>query len=215
MKLRKWFIMVAMAALAGFASAAQTYGFYRITNNCPTGPNVAGQLSVEVTAVGTDQVRFDFYNVGTIASSITDIYFAGTLNFLDMNYDELLIFDNAPLVAFSWGANPGNLPGGNAIFPPFTAVLSADSDSPIQASGVNPGETVGLLFDLYSGKNYSDIINKLNAGEIRIGLHVQAIGTCGNSDSFVNNPVVPAPGAILLAAMGTGLVGYLRRRTMI
>jgi len=27
--------------------------------------------------------------------------------------------------------------------------------------------------------------------------------------------IVPAPGAILLAAMGTGLVGYLRRREKI
>ncbi len=67
-----------------------------------------------------------------------------------------------------------------------------------------------------NGKNYSDTLAMLNDGSLRIGLHVQAIGAPGGSDSYVNNPIhAPAPGAILLGSLGTALVGFLRSRRTI
>jgi len=57
--------------------------------------------------------------------------------------------DNSdPGVAFSDPAVPGNLPGANNASPAFVATtgFSADSDPPVQPNGVNPGETLGILF---------------------------------------------------------------------
>ena len=49
------------------------------------------------------------------------------------------------------------------------------------------------MFDLKDGKTYSDVLDDLDSGDLRIGIHVQAFES-GAGESFVNNgPVVPAP----------------------
>ena len=202
-------------AAVGPQAQAVTYSFTRVTaNNVANSTAGEAQLSVDVTSAGANQVLFQFRNNGLLAMSICDVYFDdGTL----LGIASII---NGPGVAFSQGAKPGNLPGGNNIDFGTTAGFLADSDSPVQPNGVNPGETVGILFNLIGGQTFNDTINALNMslaspgvdvyGGLRIGIHVQGFAN-GGSESFVNGPPrtnVPDGGAtvallgLTLSALG-------------
>lgn len=174
------------------------------------------QLFVELNDLGT-QVEFMFTNTGPFASSITDVYFDdGTLL-------GIASITNGPGVEFEQLASPPDLPGGNNLVPPFVTTdgFSADSNPPAQPLGVNPGESLGITFDLMLGGTHADVVDDLATGDLRIGIHVQGFAS-GGSQAFVNNGIVdgdgdpdgkiPAPGAIVLGSIGAGIVSWLRRR---
>jgi len=199
-------VAVLSVSFSGSPCLADMYGFDQITANGNT--DVSSQLTVTVTDAGSDQVLFTFNNNGPIASSIADVYFDdGTL--LD-----LASITNGPGVTFNTPATPADLPGGNLATPPFvtTDQFSADSDTPIMIKGVNPGEWLGITFDLQNGKTFADTIAALADGSLRIGLHLQAIDAVeglGGSESFV---AVPVPGALLLGLLGLAAAGLKLRR---
>ena len=58
--------------------------------------------------------------------------------------------------------------------------------APAQPNGVNPGESLGIVFDLIGGQAFADTIAALADGGLRIGIHVQGFED-GGSESFVNN----------------------------
>jgi hypothetical protein len=184
---------------------AAIIGFDKITNNGPD--NVAGQLTAEVTD-SAGQILFKFANAGPLASVIGQIYFddanslLSNMTVLDDTHPE-----TSPGVAFSIGANPANLPSGNTVVPPFEADFSAGANNPAPQNGVNPAETLGILFD----GDLAAALAALNSGALRLGLHVQAIGSTGNSDSFVS---VPEPGGLLgaLTALSMAWLPGVRRR---
>jgi hypothetical protein len=195
-----------------------TYGFDCITNK--TAANVAigeAQLTVDVSDHGLNQVLFTFRNSGPDASSICDVYFDdGSL----LGIASLIDADDGVGgnlgVDFTRLADPGDLPGGNNATPPFvtTAGFSADSDPPVQPNGVNPGESLGIIFSLQVGRTFDDVIAELNNTSLRIGIHVQGFSV-GDSESFVNNPpTAPVPGAVLLGMLGLGTAGLRLRRTV-
>jgi hypothetical protein len=203
-------ICCALGVAAAGASADMTLGFFNVTNNTASDALIGEQqLFVDVIDPGGSQVLFTFRNEGPEASSITDIYFDdGTLL-------GIAAIDNSdPGVAFSQWVSPPNLPGGYWTTPKFnaTAGFSVDSDPPVQPNGVNPGEFVSILFDLQGAPatTFADVIDDFTDGALRIGIHVQGFDSEG-SESFVNVPV-PAPGALVLGAMGLGLVTCVGRR---
>ena len=194
------------------------YSFQSINaNNILNANDRQKQLFVDVSAVGS-QVLFQFQNVGTSPMSITDIYFDdGTLLGLSS-------ISSGAGTSFLRYATPFDLPGGNAANVNFNTSrgFSAGSVSPVLGNGVNPGETVGILFNLIAGQTYADTINAMAmslahpgvdlTGGLRIGIHVQGFAN-GQSESFVNGRAVPDGGSTIVL-LGLGLVGlnFLRRR---
>jgi hypothetical protein len=207
-----WLLIVAMFA-AATPAYAEIYGFTAITNDSDMDVMIGEtQLFLEVLP-GTvpTRVRFDFLNLGPEASSICDVYFD------DGSLLGIASIINSPGVSFSSPAKPANLPAGASINPPFvtTEEFSADSDPPVQPNGVNPGEVVSIVFDLQAGRDYADVLSDLASADLRVGIHVQGFAD-GGSESFINNPrYVPAPSTLLLCALGSGLVAWVRRRQLL
>jgi hypothetical protein len=201
MKAKLVLIGVAILTMAypwiGISVQAETLTFDTCSNNnvndVATGE---AQMQVEVTDLGGGQVLFTFRNLGPNASSITDVYFDdGTL----LGIAALIDADQNsgdPDVDFSQGASPPDLPAGNncpgGAFQ-TTAGFTADSDPPMtQQNGVNPNESLGVIFNLQAGKTFNDVLIDLSTGALRIGIHVQGYAS-GGSESFVNNPLTPEP----------------------
>jgi hypothetical protein len=213
MSIRNLLFAIVALAFSNIANAV-TINFGCITNNnagdCAIGE---AQLSVELTDNGNNQVLFTFFNTGTENSSIQAVYFddgtlLGIASLIDA--DDGVGGDSG--VDFSVGAAPPVLPGGNTITPVFetTAGFLADADNPAPFRGVNPGESLGVIFDLLAGKTYADTVAALGT-DLRIGMHVIAFDS-GGSESFVST-VVPVPAAVWLFGSGLlGLVAVSRRK---
>jgi hypothetical protein len=202
---------VATLGLLPAPGYAAMVGFSCITSNAATNCATAeAQIGLDVSAVAGG-VAFTFRNVGTGASSITDIYFQSSL------LTSVFGIDNTPgLVEFARGARPANLPGGNGLSPSFRAApgLSTSAVAPTQPRGVNPGEALTLYLSLLPGQSFSDVLSGLADGTLRIGLHIQGFAD-GGSVSVISDPatVVPLPGAVLLLGSGLGLLGVFSRWT--
>lgn len=205
-------LFAALAALATVSASGASAA--PIQFGCISGSSAADcaigevQLSADVVAgPGANQASFTFFNVGSSAASITDIYFDdGTLL-------GIASITSSAGVSFSQGATPGNLPAGNNASPPFvaTAGFTADSNAPVQPSGVNPGEWVTIVFDLQSGGTIADVLAELADGSLRIGVHVQGFAS-GGSESFVNTPVPEPSGLSVLALTGAFTAAHRARR---
>jgi len=200
---------ICIAFLGSSSATALSFGFENISNNLAGDAAIGeAQLFVDVTDAGSDQVLFTFSNTGPDLSSITDVYFDdGSL----LSIAQVIDPDSG--VSFSEGASPGNLPSGANADPAFiaTAGFSADSNPPTQPMGVNPGETLGILFDLQGSQTFADVLDELDTGALRIGIHVQGFAT-GGSESFVNGPPIPEPSAAILYGLAVAAIGWRTRR---
>lgn len=205
-KRAKFVIVTAMGFAIVTPAIAATYGFQNITNNNAVDAAIGeAQLFVDVNN-GGPTVTFTFRNEGPEAAVISEIYFDdGTLLGISA------IADNPPVVDFMTDANPPNLPGANMISPAFqvTAGFLAEAVPAPSMTGVGPGESVDIMFDLMGGGTLQDVLDELNDGRLRIGIHVIAFSG-GGSESFVT----PEPAtAMLLIAGAAGLMIRRRRST--
>ena len=206
-----------LCAVNGYAGLdIQEYGFGSITNNNYIDAQIGQQqLSVWITDQGTIDdngeilhlVGFKFMNAGPDECVITEIYFQGGPLFEFVGIDEDLIgvdFDEGEVGDVS----PGNLPGGKSITPQFIAdaVFSMQPNNPAPKWGVGPGETVEVIYSLEPISTCMDIVNQLDLGDMRIGIHVQSF-VSGGSESFIN---VPEPATLIILGLG-GLALQSRR----
>ncbi len=184
-------------------AVVETLSFYNLTGtnaiNADAGEN---QLFVDVSD-SAGQITFTFRNIGPAPSSIAEIYFDdGSL----LAISEIL--DSPPDVDFKLDADPLNLPGHELADPPFQASLyfSLQPENPEPYHGVNPGEQLSIIFDLINDQTFTDVIDELNSGQLRIGIHVIAFEN-GGSESFVNTP---EPTSIVFFSLG--ILAIVRKR---
>lgn len=198
------FVALNLLSFQAFATYIYSYNFDRITN--AANENIGNQLLLEVSSDPlSNSIAFKFLNNIGIKSSITDIYF-------DMGNTSLfskisMYSDSGSGVEFDNSANPANLPAGNTIS--FSSDFSGDSPTP--AKGVDKlGEWVTFLGVLSAGKSLNALLDALKSGNFMVGLHVQSIGSNGQSDSYVNKvevSAVPLPAAAWL--FGSALMGFV------
>ncbi len=207
--------LLGLVALAGLSAPTARAGTIfplgtQITSN--GNEYLGNQLSVELNDLGSGMVEFLARNAsGGISSAIQTFTLDGIAGLYSSSTAVLGAGTNMVL------QSSYNLPGGNSISPQWVSDIALDRTGGA-ANGINPGEFAGIKFTLTGGATYTSLINAINAGTLRLGVHVQSIGALGGSDSYINGPsnppAVPEPSAIISCVLGAGLMGLaaLKRR---
>lgn len=196
---------------------AYTFNFTRITNN--NAENVGEQLFLQVIGDtnpldGIDPtVYFKLWNrVGT-AANIT--YVAADQGEGISSYSFSFHGQSSGVSFVLAHPFPGNLPGGNTLSPVFTpdwGMQRANGQGGV-AHGINAfSEYLEFKTTPLNGETYLQVAQRIYDGELRFGLHVQAIGVAGGSDTYITVaggvPPVPEPGTYAMLAAGLGLVRW-------
>jgi len=214
--------------------ADYTVKIYGSSTYDPDTPPTIGNFT---PSIGNNQALFVFSVAAGGAGDIHEIYFDdGTLlgisGLIDVDQNtggmDANDFGESGVDYTAGTADPGDLPGGNTIIPPFevTAGFVADSDPNGQSPAVgdprvSAGESLGILFNLKSGQTYLNVLSSLALGGadggLRIGIHVGDLAN-GKSDSFINGPplnpqAVPEPASFATVGLGSLLgLGYAWRK---
>lgn len=170
------------------------------------------QFSAELSDLGGGQALLTFSNSGPTASVIADVYIDDGASAIS----GIASIQNGVGTSFSVDATPPNLPGGPEVSPAFVADFSADANPPTGTDGygVDPGESVGLVLNLGNGVTFAALEDAIETGSVRLGIHGQALGSTGESESFVSGGggAVPEPGAALLFGLGAVTIALRNRR---
>ncbi len=204
------FVITCLVVLCSLGTAkAVIYPFEIFTNNGMYSDDPGAVFKIDVTN-DSDTVNFTFYNQSTIDCAIARIYFDGG-PLLSINE----IINGSGVVFGQDYPGPGNLPAGNTPDPPFVADKALDIGAlrPPPKSGLNNsgGESLQVKFNLMDGFDFQDVLNDLDSGELRVGLHIISFPD-GSSESAVNTFHTPEPATLLLSGIGAALIGMKRKK---
>ncbi|UNU26969.1 PEP-CTERM sorting domain-containing protein [Microcoleus vaginatus] len=195
-----------VAALSAVSAApASAFSFGNIGGGDNTyGDTYADQFSFDVKDGGSNNVIFNIAN----NTSLADMFIGAVYFDTGSNSNLLSAFGvdvgNTGLVNFEDSGTANMAQSGNlsAWSTDFSATKTGAA-----SSGVHGGEILGLSFT----GNYNNVVSALNAGTLRLGLHVQGIGRKAEySDSFVstisaaNTEATPEPLTMLAAGAAVG-----------
>jgi hypothetical protein len=192
-----------VAALSAVSAApASAFSFGNIVGGDTVGDAYVNDFSFDVTEGGSNNVLFKIANNNTSVAGIFigSVYFdtgsntnllsalgvnssnTGTVNFQDNGTANMAQSAN---ITSAWSTD-------------FSATKTGGA-----SNGVQTGEILGLSF----AGNYNNVISALNAGTLRLGLHVQGIN--GGSDTFLssssgNTQDTPEPLTMLAAGVAVG-----------
>jgi hypothetical protein len=206
-------VLLATTLTAGPAQAFRLSVSNISNNNLVNKATGESQLFIDVTdSLGGENgsatsVLFKFSNVGTQASSITQIYIDNSTSLKTMG--AITDSDGAGnAVSFSAATGNLNLPSGQNVN--FAEDFGLKANTPVSQRGVNPSEWVSVLFTLNPGKTLQSVMTDLRRGDLRLGMHVQAFSN-GGSEAFVSKPfqvasTPPPPKKVPEASSAIGLI---------
>jgi hypothetical protein len=158
-----------VAALSAISAApASAFNFSNIDGGDPVGDAYANSFQFNVVDQN-GSVLIDIFNNGT--PKVDSDKFIGGVFIDDNGYlsNPWANVNNAGSVEFIGGASKDQLPQGGNGFDTDYAFFSKNGAGNLW--GIQAGEKLGLSF----GGNYQDVIAALTSGDLKIGLHVQAL----------------------------------------
>lgn len=193
------------AATVSAQSAASTVNFSAYTNN-------SGDVARIVTTAAFSETASTFtitLSNNSTAGVITEFYFETGDAIQGLGSATI---QNGSGTSFSPGARPKDPKGGihNTVGGAWSGnFFSMGANSPSPHNGVGIGESISIVFNRTAGFSLTDLIDAINAQEIRFAQHYQEWGEGGDdsewlvSTGFSNNLiVVPLPPAAW-AGLGT------------
>ena len=204
-----------LAPVPVLANGVNVFGFQCVDPASSVCQGVAPQLQMTVSDGPLfGQVSFGFINNGPLSSTITQVYWDDSATPLPDFSTPTIIPPAGNLWAV--GGTPPELPGGSTLVPPFGSDFMVSADSPSPSNGIGPGESMEVVMAMASGKTYIEVINAINTGDLRVGIHVQGVAPTGGSVALYNDPslAVPEPGTALLLGSAMAALAFIKRKKL-
>lgn len=198
-------VLAVAIAVAAFSAPAHAnpFPFEGISNNDAGDTAILeSQMFVTVSDGDPGEVVFTLDNIGPEQSTITAVYFDDSTSLLTGIND----LTGSPGVNFSVGGAPPVLPAGNEV--DFDEDYFATADNPGPQNGVNIDEFLDVVMGLSGGVTTDDVVDAVDAGDLRVGIHVTNYES-GGSESGVS---IPEPSSLAALGLGAFALGMRRRR---